>query len=165
MVGYHPDKKKEVLELLRAENGMISLCARMAGISRKTFYDWLREDKDFAAAYEEICCEIDDKIEKKFYKKIDENDAGCIKFYLITRMRSKYGKQNMRKPLEIGLLETIEDVDKTSLLLIQKLASGEYAESDIMPIQKLLMDRREILQTKLIDEKLTKLELNENTMA
>ncbi len=64
----------------------VSVAVRYAGISRDTYYRYLREDANFAAKINEAQEFLNDYVEDLLLKKIvrDENIA-CIKFYLSHR--------------------------------------------------------------------------------
>lgn len=65
------DTKKALLEALEDYHGIISDACRKVGISRQTYYDWLKSDSDFKLAAEEIGETAIDFVESKLFEKIN----------------------------------------------------------------------------------------------
>lgn len=65
------DTKKALLEALEAYHGIISDACRKVGISRQTYYDWLKSDPDLKLAAEEIGETAIDFVEGKLFEKIN----------------------------------------------------------------------------------------------
>lgn len=78
-------KKAKVVELWRETRGHISNICRAAGISRQTFYTWLKQDKDFANAVIEAEQELNDDVRDALIQKIADGDMTAIIFYLRKR--------------------------------------------------------------------------------
>lgn len=64
------DTKKALLEALETYHGIISDSCRKVGISRQTYYDWLKNDPDFKLAAEEINESAIDFVEGKLFERI-----------------------------------------------------------------------------------------------
>ena len=47
-------KKKAIIEALIKSLGVVSTACKIVGIGRTTFYDWLKDDKDFKKEVEDI---------------------------------------------------------------------------------------------------------------
>lgn len=69
--------------------GSISDSAYRCGINRSTFYSWKKKYKKFSEEAEKILTEekqkMDDYVEGKLFKLIDEGNVAAIIFYLKTR--------------------------------------------------------------------------------
>lgn len=60
-----------------AETGTISRAAQKAGISRQTHYYWLKEDTDYAIAYEQAKRMAADLLEEEAFRRaVEGNDVG-----------------------------------------------------------------------------------------
>jgi len=84
------DTKKALLEALETYHGIISDACRKVGISRQTYYDWLKSDSDFKLAAEEIQDSALDFVEGKLFEKINgvlassrQNEDGSLAIYSI----------------------------------------------------------------------------------
>lgn len=76
------DRKSKAIELWRETRGHVSnLCAGV-GISRKTFYDWMKEDKEFATAIVNAEWELHDDVRDALIQKVADGDVSAIKYYL-----------------------------------------------------------------------------------
>lgn len=69
--GLQVDTKKAVLEALEAYKGIVTDACRKVGISRQTFYDWLKDDPDFKSAADEIQEVALDFVESKLFERIN----------------------------------------------------------------------------------------------
>lgn len=80
------ERKEQMLEALRTAFGVVTLAASKAGISRDIHYKWMRADKRYAEAVEEIQSEYcTDMVEGKLFQLINECNPTAIIFYLKTR--------------------------------------------------------------------------------
>ena len=85
-------KRKQIQTQFLAElknvRGSISDAAYRCGINRSTFYDWKKKYKKFTEEAERILIEekakLDDYVEGKLLKSIDEGNIAGIIFYLKT---------------------------------------------------------------------------------
>ncbi len=83
----HP-KKRLMLETLEDCQGVVTVAARRAKISRRAHYHWLQEDEEYAAACKEINEVALDEAEEMLHKRMKESDALLI-FYLKTKGKSR----------------------------------------------------------------------------
>lgn len=65
------DTKKAIIEALEAKHGIVTDACRLVGLSRSTYYDWLKNDADFKAAVDEVTETAIDFVEGKLYEKIN----------------------------------------------------------------------------------------------
>tara|TARA_S200002703_G_scaffold157405_1_gene165158 strand:+ start:512 stop:946 length:435 start_codon:yes stop_codon:yes gene_type:complete len=77
-------KKKKVLELLRSEEayGTLTAVANGLKISRKSIYDWMAKDSDFADEINEIRESVIDKVEASLVKSAVSGNVVAQIFYL-----------------------------------------------------------------------------------
>lgn len=64
------DTKKQILEALEAKHGIVTEACKSIGLSRSTFYDWLKNDAEFKAAVTDIQETAIDYVEGKLFQKI-----------------------------------------------------------------------------------------------
>ena len=65
------DTKKALLSALETYHGIIKDACRKVGISRQTYYDWLKSDPEFKAEAEDIGEDAIDFVEGKLFEKIN----------------------------------------------------------------------------------------------
>lgn len=84
MKDYEPTKEK-ILQSLR-ETGIVSIACNQAGISRNTFYRWIKEDYDFSNeinfAIDEGNYHIDDLARSKVFELIKNGYWPAVKYRL-----------------------------------------------------------------------------------
>jgi len=78
-------KKKLFLEVFEKMLGMIGVACDKAGISRETYYIWLREDSEFHKKINEIKGRENEAVENRLKKLIMQEKQGSIHFYLDRR--------------------------------------------------------------------------------
>ena len=81
--------KKKLLKYLNEGKGIISYACQKAGVSRQTFYNYKKDDGEFAAAVDEINEGIIDVVESKLLTQINDNNLTAIIFYLKTKGRNR----------------------------------------------------------------------------
>lgn len=72
------NRKKAALDMLKRNRGIISGACDAADISRTTFYEWLKNDPEFALEVEEINESAIDFVESKLYQKINGVECATI---------------------------------------------------------------------------------------
>ena len=74
--------KKSVIEQLKNTKGIISIACERVGITRQTFWMWLRDDPDFKKEVDEITEYQIDYVESRLLDKIEDGSDTAIIFYL-----------------------------------------------------------------------------------
>lgn len=82
-------KQKKLLKYLKEGHGIISYACQKAGVSRQTFYNWKKDDTEFAQAVDDYNEEVIDIVESKLLTQINDNNLTAIIFYLKTKGRSR----------------------------------------------------------------------------
>lgn len=77
--------KARAVELWRETHGHISNLCRATGISRKTYYDWLKGDPEFAQAIEDAEAELNDEMRDALVNKAAGGELGAITYWLDRR--------------------------------------------------------------------------------
>jgi hypothetical protein len=94
-------RKKVMLEALRASLGIVTTACERAGVGRATHYRWIESDEDYATAVRECEDVALDFAETSLMKQIGRGEAAATIFYLKTKGRTR------------GYIER-KDVDVTS---------------------------------------------------
>jgi hypothetical protein len=77
--------KKAVLEALEKSLGVVTTACKAAKVGRTIFYEWLKEDTDFARQVQEIEGVALDFAETQLFKQIQEGNPTATIFYLKTK--------------------------------------------------------------------------------
>jgi len=101
-------KKRLFLEWFEKTICLIGESAKEAGISRDTYYDWMKNDADFHKAANDILYREADMIESRLKRAIMAGDVGAVKFWL-DRRDPRY-KRNVKIEAHIIGSETLEDL-------------------------------------------------------
>lgn len=82
-------KKIEILEQLYFTKGVVTPACEAIGLSRSTFYLWLKDDEEFAAAVDELQNVALDFAESKLFQLVSEGDTTATIFLLKTRGKKR----------------------------------------------------------------------------
>ncbi len=111
-------KKKAIVEALKANMGNVSSSCEAIGISRKTFYQWKKEDEEFALLAEDLDDVILDIVESSLLEQIKGGNVTATIFYLKTK-----GKHR-------GYSEKVEIENATQVNNIINLGKGVKPEEE-----------------------------------
>jgi hypothetical protein len=110
--------KKAMLEALEKTLGIVSTAANIVGITRKTHYDWLNKDPEYAKSVSELENLALDYAESKLFKNIEKEKEASVFFYLKTKGK-KRGYVERQEIVHQGGMpiskmsdEAIEEIDK-----------------------------------------------------
>ena len=81
--------KKALLEALEKSLGVVTTACKSVGISRKTYYQYLKEDADFANDVREIENVSLDFAESQLHKQIQEGSTAATIFLLKTKGKKR----------------------------------------------------------------------------
>lgn len=81
--------KKALLEALEKSLGVVTTACKSVGISRKTYYQYLKEDADFANDVKEIENVSLDFAESQLHKQIQEGSTAATIFLLKTKGKKR----------------------------------------------------------------------------
>ena len=81
--------KEKMLVALENNLGLVCYACKEVGISRNTFYNYLKTDPEFKEKVDDIYEMQGDFVEKKLFKKIDEGDTSAILFYMKYKGRKR----------------------------------------------------------------------------
>lgn len=81
--------KKRLIKALISSLGIVTQACEVAKCSRKTFYQYCREDENFQKAVEDIKEIAFDFVESKIYKQIKDDNTAMIIFFAKTKMKHR----------------------------------------------------------------------------
>lgn len=87
--------KKSILKSLESTMGVVTTACQLARVSRKTYYQYLKEDDKFREATEDIQNIALDFGESKLYKAISNDNLTAVIFYLKTKGRERGFNENI----------------------------------------------------------------------
>lgn len=79
------ERKQALIEALKKSLGIVTTACINAGVDRSMFYEWKKNDADFAKAVEDIEDVTLDFVEGKLLQNVKDNDTQSILFYLKTK--------------------------------------------------------------------------------
>lgn len=82
-------KREKFLEAYEKSLGIVSTACKIAGISRKLYYEWVKNDEEFAEKIKHIEDKQIDFVESKLLENVNNNDTTAIIFFLKTKGRSR----------------------------------------------------------------------------
>lgn len=87
--GTRNKKKEKMLNELSASRGIIKIACDRSGISRNTFYEWMKNDEEFKKAVDIIQEEQIDFVESRLLDNINDGDTQASTFYLKTKGKGR----------------------------------------------------------------------------
>ena len=88
--GHIVASKKQAFLAVYAQTGNLSEAAKAVGMHRNTHYRWLREDEDYAAAYEAAQFEVGDTLEAEAIRRANAGSDTLLIFLLKGFKPDKY---------------------------------------------------------------------------
>ena len=81
--------KKLVLEALEKSLGIVTTACKKVGIGRTQYYQWLKDDEEFAKAVDDIQNIALDFAESKLHEQIGDGNTSATIFYLKTKGKKR----------------------------------------------------------------------------
>lgn len=75
-------KKKALIEAMKKNLGVVTMACKEVGVSRSTYYDYIKKDPEFSAAVEDVKDIAVDFVESQLFKQIKEGSTAATIFYL-----------------------------------------------------------------------------------
>lgn len=114
--------KKLVLGEMEKSKGIVTVACQRAGIAPKTYYEWLKADKDFAEKADSVEWAQRSFVESKLIKKIANDDTASIIFYL----KCNHPKYKVKSEIDVNDSRELEQIRNDYDELIKKLkAKGD----------------------------------------
>ena len=116
--------KKAMLEALEKTLGIVSTAANIVGITRKTHYDWLNKDPEYAKSVSELENLALDYAESKLFKNIEKEKEASVFFYLKTKGK-KRGYVERQEIVHQGAMP-VTKISEEAMQEIDKILDKEY---------------------------------------
>ena len=81
--------KKAIIEALEKSLGVVTTACKIVGVGRTTFYQWLKDDEDFARQVKDIENIALDFVESKLFENIRDGKTSETIFYLKTKGKNR----------------------------------------------------------------------------
>ena len=81
--------KKAIIEALEKSLGVVTTACKIVGIGRTTFYQWMKDDEDFAKQVKDIDNIALDFVESKLFENIKNGKTSETIFYLKTKGKNR----------------------------------------------------------------------------
>jgi len=81
--------KKAIIEALEKSLGVVTTACKIVGVGRTTFYEWLKEDEEFAKQVDDIQNIALDYAESQLHKQIGDGSTAATNFYLKTKGKKR----------------------------------------------------------------------------
>lgn len=110
--------KQILIKALEASLGVVTTACKKVNLTRQTFYDYMRNDAEFAAAVADIDNIALDFVESKLFEQIQVGNMSGISLYLKTKGRKR------------GYIETQEIDHKGSVAVFSKSLDDWEADAE-----------------------------------
>jgi len=103
--------KKAILEALESSLGVVTTACKKVGVGRTTFYQWLKDDEQFAAEVRDIENVAIDFAESHLHMQIKDGSAAATIFFLKTKgkKRGYVERQEISHEFESGDISFIAE--------------------------------------------------------
>jgi len=81
--------KRAMIEALEKSLGVVTTACKVVGIGRTQFYQWLKDDEDFAQEVDDIQNIALDFAESQLHKQIGDGSTAATIFYLKTKGKKR----------------------------------------------------------------------------
>ena len=81
--------KVKIVEAMEKTMGVVTSACKLAGVTRPTFYNYLRDDPEFAEKIAEMPDVALDFVESKLFEQIRKNIPASTIFYLKTKGKNR----------------------------------------------------------------------------
>jgi len=120
------EKKAYMIEILISQLGIVMVACRQVGISRETHYKWIKKDKKYAQAVEDVKYNTKDAGEHYLLKLMKEGNASATIFFNKTQNKDRgyYEKQELNhvgdSPVTINLITRSNEEIKAAKGIVLK---------------------------------------------
>ncbi len=157
------EEKVKFLEEFSRCYGIVKTACERAGLTRQTYYKWMRDDEAFASSVRIVLDEQVDMVEGQLLDKIQEGDTTAVIFYLKCKGKGRgYGnvevsekrgqEADRRKPKADGRAMKRVGGVKSAIIRALKLA-GKYSADMSYQVEATaqLIVRCEMLKQEIFD--------------
>jgi len=105
-------KKKQIVDLWVSQGGHITQLCEIVGIARVTFYQWVKQDKDFAQALVNQEASITDDVKDTLLQLIQEKNLGAVIFWLKNKS-PEFTERGNQTNIQVNFIDTASKQSKT----------------------------------------------------
>jgi len=121
------ENKEKLIEALKQSLGVVTTACDSIGITRQTYYYWLKTDEEFRKEVEDLENVTLDFAESQLFKQIKEGSTAATIFYLKTKGR----KRGYIEKTELDVTNKNPDFSQLSTEeLVKLLADEDYANTE-----------------------------------
>ena len=121
------ENKEKLIEALKQSLGVVTTACDNIGITRQTYYYWLKTDDDFRKEVEDLENVTLDFAESQLFKQIKEGSTAATIFYLKTKGR----KRGYIEKTELDVTNKNPDFSQLSTEeLVKLLGDEDYANTE-----------------------------------
>jgi hypothetical protein len=119
------ENKEKLIEALKQSLGVVTTACDSIGITRQTYYYWLKTDEEFRKEVEDLENVTLDFAESQLFKQIKEGSTAATIFYLKTKGR----KRGYIEKTELDVTNKNPDFSQLSTEeLVKLLGDEDYTE-------------------------------------
>ena len=124
--------KKALLSALESSLGVVTMACRSVGVSRVTFYKYVNEDAEFAAAVADIEDIALDFAESQLHKQIKEGNTTATIFFLKTKgkRRGYVETANVQHSGQVKTEQHVIDYSKLSAEALEEIVRAAESTPD-----------------------------------
>lgn len=100
-------KKEKFINAYKQTNGNITDSASIAGVSRRTYYEWLEKDEKFALNILDSEADLNDEIRQVLISKAADGDMTAVIFYLKNR-HPDFKPQPQQNNIQVNILNNLK---------------------------------------------------------
>jgi len=121
------ENKEKLIEALKQSLGVVTTACDSIGITRQTYYYWLKTDEEFRKEVEDLENVTLDFAESQLFKQIKEGSTAATIFYLKTKGR----KRGYIEKTELDVTNKNPDFSQLSTEeLVKLLGDEDYANTE-----------------------------------
>ena len=115
--------KKNLLLALEQSLGVVTTACRKIGCNRRTHYNWMESDPEYAAAYAELADVALDFAETSLHKQILSGEVASTIFYLKTKGKNRGYIERVENAVVVRTAYDLTKLSEEELLLFSGLQS------------------------------------------
>lgn len=109
------EMKAQMLEMLKSNDGNVADACERLHISRQCHYHWMKTDKEYEEAYDEINEANIDFAEKQLRRSIKDGDITSIIFFLKTKGKNRGFSERVEQKIDAKTEISGTNIDITRL--------------------------------------------------
>lgn len=102
--------KDMFIEEFRKTDGNIFKACKAVPMERKNYYRWMEKDKGFAQQVDDVCEEMNDKVQGKIMDEIDLGNDKVMMFWAKTKMKHRGFVERTEQVIDANVRTYADDV-------------------------------------------------------